>query len=209
MPIQFSCEACQQLIEVDDELLGQLAICPYCQATVRVPADTQKPAEPVPEPAPQAGPVPTSAPIAPQVFGIPATGPGSPYPIPPASLVGNRLGNWGLGLSLLGWLVMVLTAAYFAIQVAGSQLANGETAPTTEEVQQAMRDILEDAEKARIIAFGGGLMVVCALAGCVTSVLGIRKRDARKGTAIAGLVIGGTLLACQCVGAFGAVPGGL
>ena len=199
MPIQFSCEACKKLIEVDDELAGQLALCPYCQATVRVPPETQEAAQPAPEPAPQAGPVPTSAPIPPQAFGTPTTGPVSPYPIPPAVLVGNRPGNWGLFLSLLAWALVVLTAGYFATQLAGAEFADDPGNPTTEEVQRAMREVLEDPEAARIIHLGSALMIIAALAGCGLSVVGLTRTGARKGTAIAGLVVGGTLLACQCV----------
>jgi hypothetical protein len=37
MAIQFYCTGCSEPIEVDDELAGQSAGCPYCQQVIRVP----------------------------------------------------------------------------------------------------------------------------------------------------------------------------
>lgn len=41
MPIKFTC-SCGEKIEVDDELAGRQARCPYCEAVVDVPAATPK-----------------------------------------------------------------------------------------------------------------------------------------------------------------------
>lgn len=46
MAIQFACPGCSQPIEVDDEIAGKSAACPYCQRVVTVPGQTTyRPAE--------------------------------------------------------------------------------------------------------------------------------------------------------------------
>ena len=40
MAIQFACPGCSQPIEVDDEIAGKSAACPYCQHVVTVPDQT-------------------------------------------------------------------------------------------------------------------------------------------------------------------------
>ncbi len=42
MPIAFNC-SCGERLEVDDELAGQQARCPYCEGVVSVPAGTSPP----------------------------------------------------------------------------------------------------------------------------------------------------------------------
>ena len=52
MPIQYSCHACGEAIEVDDDLAGLQARCPYCNDVTSVPS------------APTASDVPYAAPVA-------------------------------------------------------------------------------------------------------------------------------------------------
>lgn len=83
MAIRFRCARCQQPIEVDDVLAGQLARCPFCESVVHVPAEsaldidqiaTARPAEGASFPPPPPGISPVAMPPL----------PGSPsLPMPP------------------------------------------------------------------------------------------------------------------------------
>jgi hypothetical protein len=96
---------------------------------------------------------------------------------------------------------------YVIVQAIEELPLRENTNPSTEEVQEALRNVLEDPSKSSVVNIAGGVAILCAVAGCLLSLLGLRKREVRKGTAIAGLVIGGTLLTCQCISVFGAVSG--
>jgi hypothetical protein len=205
MAIQFTCSSCAQLIEVDDEMAGRWAVCPYCQSTVQAPDKT------APETEPTASAQPGAAPE-------PAVGAPGPQPMTPpqaeAALLryisrirpsGNAWGNWGLAISLLSWGAILVMLGWLFVEVAGSPLIEETAEPTAGEVQQVILEIMKDPDRGRVPALFGLAAVFFALVGAVLSVIGLTRPNKRKGTAIAGLVIGGVLLACQCVGTFGGI----
>lgn len=203
MAIQFTCSSCAQLIEVDDEMAGRWAVCPYCQSTVQAPDKTAPETEPAAPAQPGAAPEPATGVPGPQPMTLPPAEAALLRQISRIRPAGNAWGNWGLALSLLSWGAIVVMLGWLFVEVAGS-LAIEETAePTPEEVQQVILEIMEDPDRGRVPALFGLAAVFFALVGAVVSVIGLTKPHKRKGTAIAGLVIGATLLACQCVGTFG------
>ena len=206
MAIQFACEACGKPIEVDDELAGQLAVCPYCRATVRAPQQAAPGAALGPQRAGLSGPPGTSAPITSPALGVPA----SESPVvavpPPAPLAGNRPGNWGLALGIVAWIAVVLTFGYIISQLTAVLVTEDYDQVGPEQVSEALVEIQKDPAKAKMIALGSGVMLFSAVAGVILCIAGLRKKQARKGTAIAGLVISGTLLMCHLLSIFLKVP---
>ena len=204
MAIQFPCSSCNKLIEVDDEMAGRWAVCPYCQSTVQSPDK----APPVPGPAAPAEADAASGPI---MLGLdsepdasPPTAPVPPfYAPPPKQRRGNALGNWGLAISLLSWGTIVVMLGWLLVEVSSSPLFEKTAEPTPEEVQHVILEIAKDPKKGRIPALFGLAAAFFALVGVIVSIVGLTRPNTRKGTAIAGLIIGGTLLACLCVSALG------
>jgi hypothetical protein len=82
-------------------------------------------------------------------------------------------------------------------EFAGSPLLADESEPTQELVQQAMEETMEDEGVRRVTRTAGLIIALVALAGVVVSIMGLTRLNARKGAAIAGLLIGGPLLMCQ------------
>ncbi len=92
MAIQFACPSCQRPIEVDEELAGSKAACPYCRSVVTAPMSSEY------------GPpstVPTArVPDREVVFGTPEVA-RSPQPR-------NAAAIWGFGLACICWALFVV-----------------------------------------------------------------------------------------------------
>jgi hypothetical protein len=116
---------------------------------------------------------------------------------------GNTFGNWGLAISLLSWGTIVVMLGWLFMEVASSPRIEETAEPTPEDVQQVILELMKDPERGRVPALFGLTAMFIALAGVILSIIGLTRPNKRKGTAIAGLIIGGTLLACQCVSALG------
>ncbi|UCG32856.1 MAG: hypothetical protein JSU68_14470 [Phycisphaerales bacterium] len=204
MAIQFACSSCTRLIEVDDELAGQWAMCPYCQSTVQVPDKTTLTSEAAAPAEPGTASQPVIRSPGPQPTTVQPTEPVLPYHgSPPPPRTGNAFGNWGLAISLLSWGTILVMLGWLFVEVASSPAFEDAAEPTPEEVQQVILEIMKDPERGRVPALFGLAAMFFALVAVVLSVIGLTRPNKRKGTAIAGVIIGGTLLACQCVGTFG------
>jgi hypothetical protein len=91
MAIQFACPSCQRPIEVDDEVAGSKAACPYCQSVVTAPASSEYGPPPT---------VPTArVPDQEVVFGGPE--------IARRRQPRNAAAIWGFGLACVCWVVFV------------------------------------------------------------------------------------------------------
>jgi hypothetical protein len=195
--IQFTCESCQQAIEVDDDQGNRLVSCPFCQQTVRAPLESTLPgAVPPARPAAEAPP--------------PGPAPAEYIPAPPPATEGllfrkvllrsNRFGNWGLAAGLLAWVTLavmvftVLSTAFEKRPFDPNKPVNSREA--TEAMQQAVQEVLRDpAMERKMIAFE--LVIIgLLLMSIVLSVIGLRQKGARMGTSIAGMIVSGSLLIC-------------
>jgi hypothetical protein len=197
LAIQFECSGCGKAIEVDDDLAGRLVACPYCQTTVRAPAQgTLVESVPVAQPARQA---PQSV-----VGSAPSTpAPWADLPVPPSfpALRSNPPGNFGLLAGLLAWGTMIV----FSFQVLGLAAKHlpeplEKRQPTQQELAEAMEKVMTDPANANRVMIHSGLLIVFGLASVALSIAGLVRRDARKGTSIAGLIIGGSLMLCMLAG---------
>jgi hypothetical protein len=192
MAIQFPCRGCRQPIEVDDELADTIVSCPFCQSTVRAPAETTLSQE--------------SPPVAREVSdgAAPAAGTfslsiGEPHDA--VALRSNRIGNWALAVSAIAWVFFGVTLIYGLILVADVLIEQNVEQPTPEQIKDALEFIAQDELKANRIGVLTLLMGVSAVMGVVLSVFALRKRDCKKGTAIAALILGGTLVVCPLAAA--------
>ena len=192
MAIQFPCRGCRQPIEVDDELADTIVSCPFCQSTVRAPAETTLTQE--------------STPVAREVSdgALPTVGKfslsiGEPHDA--VSLRSNRIGNWALAVSAIAWVFFGVTLIYGFILVVDVMIEKNVEQPTPEQVKDALEFIAQDELKANRIGVLTLLMGVSAVMGVVLSVFALRKRDCKKGTAIAALILGATLVVCPLAAA--------
>lgn len=193
MAIQFPCQGCRQSIEVDDELADTIVSCPFCQSTIRAPAKTTltQGAPPV------AREVSDGAAPVTGTFKLPI---GEPHDA--AALRGNRIGNWALAASAVAWVLFGVTLIYGLILVADVLIEQNVDQPTQEQIRDALELIAKDELKANRIGVLTLMMGVSALLGVVLSVFALRKRDCKKGTAIAALILGATLVVCPLAAAF-------
>jgi hypothetical protein len=195
--IQFTCEHCQQAIEVDDDQGNRLVSCPFCQQAVRAPLESTLPgAVPPARPAAEAPP-PESAPAE----YIPAP-PSVMEQLPYRKLLlrSNRFGNWGLAAGLLAWIalavmvVIVLGKAFDKTPLDPHKPVNSQEA--TEAMQQALQEVLADPVVQRKMAAFEMVIIGLLIVSLVLSVLGLRQKGARMGTSIAGVIVSGSLLVC-------------
>lgn len=205
MAIQFTCPACSQPIEIDDQYAGQQVVCPYCEGVVTAPAESQ----PVATTQPAASPVPRPAPLSP---GAAQSAPAI-WPPPPPALTPNRPGNWSLAAGLLAWALFIAAVCYSAVVTFGlipeeTWTHAGAGPAATEEVQEQIQNAIQrfthDPALAGKRSVATALQFVGAafgLVGLILAVVGLTRKQARKGTAIAGLVISAPLLLCLLLSA--------
>ena len=170
MAIQFVCPGCSQPIEVDDEIGGRSAACPYCQHVVSVPlASTLDTVAPV-----TASPVDQSAAPSTSSHPGPDTAPYTPPhaamglhvgPPPDARLRSARtLGNLALFCALLAGSLLVyglILVADTIGQVTGGNLGR-DGLPTTQQFQEL---------QASPAAMRAGLLVCSSLPLAVISLV--------------------------------------
>lgn len=149
MAIQFPCPSCAQPIEVDDEVAGREAACPYCQRVVTAPQQSTYAPRPFVEARPVGAPAGDAwAPPPPPVRGASE----SPPPVfsersglhigaaPPSNKAAGTYGNYAL---ISAGLVLVAFAAAVGLSVVAlgpllRQQASGGEAPTMDAIQKAM-----------------------------------------------------------------------
>jgi hypothetical protein len=195
MAIQFQCPGCNQPIEIDDDWASKPVACPYCRVTVTAPAESTL--------EPQAPP-PVAKPLAagPEWSGETSA---APAPVATQPAKGNPYAAWALGLSCLA------LALYVAMNIAVSVKLQEHigASPTPEQWRQAMADMqnewIKQMETGQVPPFLGGLLLILAgtfvawTAGLVLTVVAF-QRPARRGMAIAALVLTGIIPVFTCVG---------
>jgi len=184
MVIQFSCPACQQPIEVDDEWGGQHVACPFCERVVTTP--TESTLEGIDATVP-----PVARKLAP-----PATSDGAAA----VQQVGvNRLAIVGLCFSLGAILLTVCSMILFSpvVQQVGPNA-------TPEEVQKKVTELLADAELSSRIVLGVGLLCLSFafwLTGLILCVVAATRRHlALQHLAVVGIVFSILLPLLICLG---------
>lgn len=208
MAIQFNCPSCTQPIEVDDEVAGQSAACPYCGKVVTVPtASTYRPAvsaRPIGEPGAPGGEIevsPEGGALAP--FDQPTRPPAYP-PLPPYQAGGlhvgpspdararaaRTLGNFALGCTAA---VVALLVTYFVLLAPTlSRLVAASSQPSQKETMQ----ILQSSPNA--ISAGGAVCgaLVFSLVGLVLAGISLRQRAAGNWRGWTSIIVCGGTLSC-------------
>ncbi len=221
MAIQFACPACQQPIEVDDEWADQTVSCPYCRRVVRAPAQStlqlstipsasQPTAGPPDMPPADIGPVPPPPPRGYGRFETGETAAPPPFrPLPRA----NPIATWSVVVGILAWVLIVLGIGMLVpilndvMQPIASTLPSDKLSPqqareVNRQAQLRFQEMLLNDPAARKRAGGAMLLMLaaeaCGLTGLILGLLGATRRDARKGAAVAGIVLSGVFLSAQC-----------
>jgi hypothetical protein len=190
MAIQFHCPSCGQPIEVDDEWASKAVACPYCRKTVSAPeTSTLDPA----------AAVTTASPVAPAMDEAPGLeGPWSPSSRPPAA-PRNPFAVWSLLLTLTAvvvYLTVNIVMAVYAINRVGIR-------SDPQEFQKAIVEEMEKGEHSStmvVVGLVGMVALLCWLAGLALAIVALLKSRARRGMAVASLVIGGAMFLLMCFG---------
>lgn len=189
MAIQFVCPGCSQPIEVDDEIGGRSAACPYCQHVVSVPIQsTYDSGAPV-----TASPVQqTAAPGAPP----PHTPMGLHVGPPPDARVrtARTLGNLALICAVLAGSFFVygsILAKDAIDQVSGGNLPQGSL-PTTQQFQELTTS--PTAMRASLMVCSS---LPLAVAGLVMAIISLRRNSGGNWRAWISL-----LISCGMLGVF-------
>lgn len=176
MVIQFLCPACKQPIEVDDEWASRPVGCPYCHKAVTAPDESTLDKVVVPANVPPPMEPPDASPVTPELI----------HP----TRSGKAIAGWALGLASAALVLYIAVTFLVTRHVLGSLGAD----PSPSDVEEAMRNITEQAERGEIPAwFGGAFAGLCAVfllwaAGLVCAILGVIREQGR-GMAIAALSI--------------------
>jgi hypothetical protein len=210
-PIQFHCTSCGKPIEIDEEWAGHSVTCPFCQKEVTAPTPNL-------QQEPLGGGVDSSERRAVSSAEYSSTYPDSQVRLP------NPYGLWGLILSLVSVAAILAGLALFAnfflplmaepIESLQEELESAASDSEKQEITRSkQREIVEEFQRmvengevpasSIVLAYGGiiggmGLAVV----GLILSIVGVTRRNARKGAAIAGLLISSALTICTCCTGF-------
>jgi hypothetical protein len=227
MAIQFSCPACGQPIEVDDEYGEHRVSCPYCRNIVNAPSESDptlaakhatdqapdaRPVTPFPGDGDPSQQVPPSSAQPPPPPGAPHGLGGPPWPrtpIPamdlPTQVQGRNLpGVIGL---LSGMIAVGLYVAAATVIVSHHEELGFDPAGKTDqkELQQRLIDMSQELDKhpwlmtALWLFLGTG---ACWLVGLICSVIGMSRRYKRHIASILGLIVALLLPAFNCAGMF-------
>jgi DNA-directed RNA polymerase subunit RPC12/RpoP len=187
MAIRFTCQSCQQPIEVDDQWAGQAVACPYCKKVITAPKESTWPTSEVPEAKPTDS-----------TFRPPPPPPGQASPSF-ATARETKTAQWALVLAiisavlcLLAWILFITVVGGEAIEIAGKDA-------DPEQLNEALRKILLQGQftvpgATKAMATIG---VLCGLGGIFLSIHALVQSSPHKVMAIFALVIGITFQLCQ------------
>jgi hypothetical protein len=184
MAIQFPCPACGQPIEVDDELAGSQVTCPYCDKVVAAPTESAL------TPSGEARPAGEQA-TPPEPGELAAAG---------GELAVNPYGRWSLicGVGAIVVMIVLMCAGLARMRPVLEEMRKSESSP--ESIQREMdRIVKSEIEDSTAVLIGSVLLTGLALVGTGLAIVGLTRSNARKGQALAGLIICGCFLLCQCV----------
>lgn len=195
MPIRFTCPACRQPLEIDDDWGGQSVACPYCRKVVTAPRTSTWLSGEIPVASPGR---PESASPPPPGFAPPPPPPGyEAPPYRPSERVGSA--GWALTLSVLGALVAVGVSLVWLGMFGGKVMQRTGPEATQEEVNRIVQELVAKGETPRHPALAGAA-TAAALASIAGLVLGVRslvRQEPRRGLAIAACILGAMFLICQ------------
>lgn len=182
MAIQFTCTACGQPIEVDDEMADQAVTCLYCQKVVTTPAMSTLEGGAAAQ---------AAATVEPGEVAIPVYAPDAP---PPKT-------------GLLGWIalacivVSVLCLMYVGL-VARSMMEGMDLKPETpqeiEEFQKAVQERMQSRPSLLVLSPLGSC--VFPLAGVVCAIIALVKGYRPRWPAIVALCLVGGIVVLGCAG---------
>ena len=203
MPIQFECESCHKLIEVDDEWAGRLVECPFCRTAVRAPGGHS-----VERPTMTAAPATPPAPYPVDLPGMDRPRFDDAAPMYPGDEGGrgprqtNRLAVVGLVLACLGVALFLGLSVFVVFKAAAAMAPPGagfeETAEyidnmDPEEFQnQVQKIIMDSAERGESWAVMSSLGILAGggfwLAGLICSLIAVTRQKWRW-VAVMGLLV--------------------
>lgn len=172
MAIQYRCESCAEPIEVDDELAGQTARCPYCGSAGTIPAHSTY--------APGAAVVARPARWEEREEATSETFQRTPS-VPPATQRRARtLGTYALVTTLLGLLCLGVAMVRSLMLLARLGLLEGEPA----EAQKALAETFDP-----VIVVAQFAMALLLLAGFVLSIVSLAQSRRGNWTALTALLL--------------------
>jgi len=202
MAIQFTCPSCSQPIEVDEDLGGKNATCPYCRNVVSVPVRSTLDAARVPplaRPAAGGDEVPR---------GVGGAGVIDENVIRPAAAADNferrRLARkYGFAalfcaaLTVLLWVVLFVLMMRVMVPKMGLHPGSQPSPQEIQELQAATMEELGKNPAFVALNLGSGLVAVIGLCLAIVSI----TRSARGNwAAIVSLVLCGACVLCFCLG---------
>lgn len=202
MAIRFNCPNCRQPIEVDDEIGGRSAACPYCRRVVNVPAESSYTEEAV-----------DAAPAAPLDDAAGDSGVSSaerlatrsqpPPPIdlhvgPPPDAKRRAAATYGI-YALISTGIAVVLMIIFVSTLLPILMPLMEGNPTSQPTQQQIQDAVMQSGKIGIF-FGTRVgAAFFSLFGLVFGIASLRNsRGISNWRAVLALVVSGLFLACAC-----------
>jgi len=184
MAIQFTCTACGQPIEVDNEMADKAVTCPYCHKAGTAPATSTLDASAIP-PTADTGEA-DGAGVLPYV----GAGEAPKHKTSP------------MGWIALGCIVISALSLIYVSLVASSMVQDLNMKPTTpqevEELQKTMQERMETKPGLMIISTAGSC--VFPLAGVVLAIIALVKRYRPRWPAIVALSLVGILILVSCAG---------
>jgi hypothetical protein len=216
MPIRFRCPSCSQPIEVDADLAGKMARCPYCERVAAVPTESTLDAGPIAtaRPAGVAEPTPVGAPPPPPPPPLmtPAGGFGSLPPTPAMDPRASRMGNFALvAAGICGTLFVVAVVRYFLtmMRVLEKMGFSATSQPTNDDMQRIAEEVMPVVTSDSLLVGLSCGTLIFALIGLIAAAMALRLGQGRGWQAYLALVICVPMLGCQCIGALVGLRGGM
>ncbi|MBU0639090.1 MAG: hypothetical protein KKB50_09520 [Planctomycetes bacterium] len=216
MPIQFPCPGCAQPIEVDDDIAGLNATCPYCRRVISVPTETTLGAEgiPVAHPVPPA-PEPAEQPAASGYERPPATSlpPGDGLHVGPAAMSRRQIaartyGNYALVCTALVALLFG-TMMIMLLSLMVTKLAEGSTSqPTPEQLARIQTELLADLSGNSWYLAGSIGSAFFAVVGLVAAIVSLKQSTQNNWRGIVALILCGLYALCFCGSSILSLTGG-
>jgi hypothetical protein len=188
MAIRFTCQSCQQPIEVDDQWAGQSVACPYCEKVITAPRESTLPDHDIPEATPAGSGLrpPPPPPGQTSYASQDATGSG-------------KKAQWALLLSstsavlcVLAWFFLMAVVMEKAMDIAGEDADAEQLNKVIQEMSVEQNMPVPTSTKAMAV-----IGTLCGLGGIILAIQALVQSTSRKGMAITALVIGLSFQLCQ------------
>ncbi len=210
MAIQFNCPSCTQPIEVDDEVAGQAAACPYCGKVVTVPQQsTYRPAVSA-RPLGEAGTTGAEGGVSRETGAIvPHAQPSQPPdypPLPPYHQSGLHVGPSpdarGQSATTLGNIALGCAGVVIALWVTQFVLvAPAMMASTSQPSHQEAMRIMQTSPNYAYAGAAGCAALVLSMFGAALAGFSLRQRTAGNWRGWVSIVVCGGTLTCGALSA--------